>query len=373
MRLTTEQLNGIKQKYNVNTIWSYSRVNAWEHKYEWYLKYVKNKRPDFGTNGYAVLGSIVHEIIQDYYDGKTEYKDMHEQFENEWEVQVNIAGLKLDRNNETHNEKLLKRYYDDLSHFFHYYIPVDYKVKNELPVMTNIGGNIFVGYMDGIYKDANGVYNIVDYKTSTKYTGKIDLASEKPSTLLQHSAQLVIYALGLMQKGIPINKIRIYFNFLKYANVHYFLKSGKGKEQTIERYKLDSELDKIYLKDPKATHGNGTVNIPLTQELVDYWTNKITDTIGEINSAIEAYDTTHDEKYFCDSFEDIEKDKFYYETLSDYSLNSNLNYRAYLKWKEQQDFEKNNLFYSSKTVDEILNNEIQQQDSIDNWIDGLPF
>ena len=82
-------------------------------------------------------------------------------------------------------------------------------------------------------RDDEGNYIILDWKTSSKYSSKT--ADEK-------AGQLVIYALGLHKAGIPIEKIKICWNFQKYVDVEYTQKNGKTKTRTVERYKIGDAL-----------------------------------------------------------------------------------------------------------------------------------
>ena len=85
--------------------------------------------------------------------------------------------------------------------------------------------------------DDEGNYVIIDWKSSSIYLG------EKAKN---ECGQLVLYAMALHQKGIPYDKIRICWNFLKYTNVYcdkpnYInLKwtTAKGEEKSKE--KLDA-------------------------------------------------------------------------------------------------------------------------------------
>ena len=235
-RLTDQQLEKIRHEHNVDRIWSWSRVNTFiTSPYEYFLKYILQESEDRTDCCYGVLGNICHDTLDSYYEGKIPYEKMIETFEDGWISSIDVLGLKFDRNDETKNDSISNKYKIDLQYFFKQHIPYKEKLLIEKPIKVNINGEIFVGYIDAIYKDRDGIYNIIDFKTSTQYTGK---------NLIDHSGQLILYALGLNQTGIPFEKIRIKFNFLKYVNVQQQQKK-KGslpKYRDIERCLLGEKL-----------------------------------------------------------------------------------------------------------------------------------
>ena len=67
MRLTKEELEKIKNKYDVDILWSWSRVSAWHtSKYEWFLRYVQHIEPDRTDCIYGQEGSYSHDIIVNF-------------------------------------------------------------------------------------------------------------------------------------------------------------------------------------------------------------------------------------------------------------------------------------------------------------------
>ena len=76
------------------------------------------------------------------------------------------------------------------------------------------------------------------------------------------------------------------------------------------------------------------VEVPITEEIIEYWKSFICNTIDEIESAIFSYEMFDEEEVFYDSIEDIKKESFYYATLSEYSANKNPCYAKYLNGLE---------------------------------------
>lgn len=215
----------IAQYGKVNTIWSYSKVTSLDNcPWEYYLGRILKKQGS--ENIYAVCGSIAHDILEDLYNGKIKYEDMKDRFDKEFIV-VEISDFHF-YSDPAKDLKAKKKYKECILNFFENHIPVKTKVINEQEIWIDVCGNIFIGYVDAIHKDEEGCYVITDYKTSsmTEYVGKKKEIKAK---------QLQLYGLGLLQMGVPIDKIKLRWNFLKYVqvNIKYKLKSGTEKEKSM--------------------------------------------------------------------------------------------------------------------------------------------
>lgn len=359
-RLTAEELEKVKKKYNVSRLWSWSRVNCFmTSPYEYFLKYVLNKKEDRTDCAYAPVGSIAHSALEQYYSDEIQYDDMIKYFEDEWDVHVEIADLKFDRNDEEKNSSIKTKYKKDIEHFFKNHVPIKHKVAVEKFITTKIEGQVFQGYIDAIYKDDDGCYNIIDFKTSSKFSSK---------ALEEKSGQLTVYAIGLMQMGVPLEKIRIGFNMLKYCTVQYHQKNGAVKTRDIERYKIGDSLQTnvcMWLKDagyseddieyysetiaetnnidilPEEVRKKYEVSdcyvwVPLTQKLVDTWTKTITATIKDICAREKDYEEDKNDKVFWDDDESVRAESYYFATLMGYSANLHLPYKKYLEELEEK-------------------------------------
>lgn len=391
-RLSKEQLNELMKKENVSRIWSYSRINCFlTSKYEYFLSYVKHEKADREDCIYGSLGGAAHQCLEDYYTGKILYEDMAEQFEDSWITCRDVAQLKFDRNDEEKDLKIANKYHDDLNHFFAHHIWLDGKPAMEKFVKIRVGDNLLQGYIDCIYKDDNGVYNIIDWKTSSEYKNKV---------LEEHSAQLTLYAMGLMQMGVPMDKIRIGFNFLKYCAVEVTQKNGKKKLRSIERYKLGESLatnSRMWLKDagyseeeiddylkllidvndisvlPKEVQNKFNISdhyvyIDLNQKLIDKWVNIVTTTIQDIETREKDYEETKSDQCWWDSEEDVKKESYYYATLCEYSPSKLKPYAEYLDKLEKQ---KNGQDLFNGVGEKSENDIVTNQDICNNNSDDL--
>lgn len=362
MRLSYEELNEIKKKFGVDQLWSFSKFDSYRtSKYEWMLKYIKHiPENNEKQSAYSSLGGAVHDVLEGLYDGKIKYEDMTDHFEDIWMTNIDIAQLVFDRNDSTKNENIKNKYYKDLVHFFQNYIKLPYKMQNEQFVTIKITDDIVMqGYIDAVYKNEDDVYTVVDYKTSTQYSGK---------AIEEHAAQLVLYSEALRQLGVPKNKIRCCWNFLKYVNIDCEQMNGKIKTRTIERYEIGEKLQasvKAWLKKlgyeeksmeyldelvrtndiqclPEDVQSKYTINDCYVY-VEDIWNfyeqlkEEIVETIAEINEKTEEYnclmaigDTESAEKLFWDDEESLKAQSYYYNNLCGYSIPTIKPYKQYL-------------------------------------------
>lgn len=360
MRVSKKKLESIKKKYNVNTLWSWSKYNSYKiDQFGWYLKYIKHLK-ETKTSIYSVSGGNCHDIIERYYQKEITYNQMIEEYEAAL-VEMNMDELKYNRKDEKANDKIANTYENSIRHFFKNHVPIEGKVITEQFVTINVDGNIFQGYIDFINKE-DDVFIITDWKTSTIYTGKkIDKERE----------QLVLYAESLVQKGIPLEKIKIRWNFLKYCKVTSELvsidketKKNKTRETNVLRIEWVNKIQnnlKVWLKKEgyseeeienmvlEAVSNNNLDNIPevvrnrykvedcyvyipLNQEIIDDLKKDIVETIKEIEDNQNIYNVTKDEKIWWTHID--ASNEFYFSCLCGYSRKVHKPYDEYLKDKE---------------------------------------
>ena len=357
-RLTHEELEKIKRQYNTDRLWSWSRMNTYmTSKFEYLLKYILKEKEDRCDSCYTTLGTICHDTLEKFYEGKIKYEDMIEDYNDGFTTAITIADLKFNRSDEEKNKSIGKKYNDNLIHFFNNHTIYKYKLLVEKPIVVNINGNIFVGYIDAIYKDDEYNYYIIDFKSSSMYTGK---------TLEENSGQLTIYGIGLSQLGIPIDKIKPCFNFLKYCTVKYQLKKGDIKYRNVERSKIGESLQSNaktwlkhygyepdeYLKEMLDVNGidclpdevkekyeitDCHVAVDFNEKTIDKWTNLVDVTLKDIKLREKDYEETKAAECFWDDEEDIKAQSYYFANLCSYSATKHLPYKAWL-----EKFESNN-------------------------------
>lgn len=357
-RLTSEELQTLMKNEGVSRIWSWSKWNCFHTSpYEYFLKYILHKKEDRTDCIYTTTGGIAHDIMERRYTGKLPYEQMIDDFEDGWVTAFNIAEMKFDRNSPEKNDKISQKYYENLRHFFMNHTPLKYKPVIEQFVKAKIGDNLFQGYIDVCFKDDEGNFNILDWKTSSIYKGK---------KAENECGQLVVYAIGLNQQGVPMDKIRICWNFLKYVSIQYEQANGAVKTREVERCKIGESLQtnaKMWLKKlgyadqvddylkllldtnsieclPKEVQEKYIISdcyvyVPLTDELINRWKETIISTINDIELREKDYEETHSDKAFWDTDESVEAQSYYFSTLCGYSPNLHLPYKAYLERTEK--------------------------------------
>lgn len=357
-RLTSEELQTLMKNEGVSRIWSWSKWNCFHTSpYEYFLKYILHKKEDRTDCIYTTTGGIAHDIMERRYTGKLPYEQMIDDFEDGWVTAFNIAEMKFDRNSPEKNDKISQKYYENLKHFFMNHTPLKYKPVIEQFVKAKIGNNLFQGYIDVCFKDDEGNFNILDWKTSSIYKGK---------KAENECGQLVVYAIGLNQQGVPMDKIHICWNFLKYVSIQYEQANGAVKTREVERCKIGESFQanaKMWLKKlgytdqvddylkqlldtndieclPKEVQEKYIISdcyvyVPLTDELINRWKETIISTINDIELREKDYEETHSDKAFWDTDESVEAQSYYFSTLCGYSPNLHLPYKAYLERTEK--------------------------------------
>lgn len=350
MRLSFEEQASIKNKLEVDTLYSFSRIDCFHTcPYSYYLKYVLKKPRE--SNIYALLGTASHDIVQDLSMGKIEYSDMLKKFETQWSL-AKISGYKFSSDVEK-NASMSSRYLANMKHFFTHHKPHPFDSAIELPVYGKFGEHAILGYIDETYVDSNNIAYVIDYKTSTKYSGK---------ELIKKSKQLLTYAKCLHDMtGHPYKNMKIGFNFMKYVNISYLQKNGKIKTTYAERRcwvsKISKQLQKLLdaenlpkfqaeLMLTEAINNNSLENMPehiqdfftvddcwvlidLSEDQIKELEDKTAESIEEIESYIkkdseDAWSrgiVTRNEEYFCTVICDVKKHCKY---LKDYNDNKNM-------------------------------------------------
>lgn len=382
MRLTSEELQKIMKEKGINKIYSWSKVNTFlTSPYEYCLKYVLNQQEDIRTSAYAPLGGMCHTIIEKLYNNEIEYDEMANEFDDAWVSAIDIANLQFDRNDSNKNEAIKNGYYNNLIHFFKNHSKLDRKIELERFILSKIDSYYFQGYIDAIFKDDDGNYNIIDWKTSTEYKGA---KKEK------ECGQLVVYAIGLNQLGVPFDKIRIAWNFLKYVTVTFEQKNGTIKDRNIERSKIGESLQsnaKTWLKEfgyknkiddylMEMIDANGIdclpdevkakykisdcyVYVDLTEKLINEWKEKIVATVKDIEIRESDYEQSQNEKLFWDSDDSVKAQSYYFSNLCGYSANLHKPYQKYLESRVMD----GDLLGTHSTSNNIHNNCVSDGDS----------
>jgi hypothetical protein len=367
LRVSYEDLKKLCEALGTDRLNSWSRVNCVHNSlYEYLLKYILHIKEDRDDSIYKVTGGISHDIMERFYTHELDYDKMAEEFDDGWMTAFDVAELKFVRGDGKRNQSIADKYYYDLKNFFETHEIITEPIDIEQFVTVKVGDEYYQGYIDALISHKDGSYTILDWKTSSIYKG--DKAKNE-------CGQLVMYSLALHQKGIPFDKIKIAWNFLKYQCVTVQSKKGVKKVREIERCTLGEKLQanaKMWLKEfgytedqvfeylDKLAQTNDIKVLPeevqekyefhdcyvyveLTQELIDYWTNFIIDTMKEIRSKEAQYEELKEagkyeeaDKLWWEEEESVKKQSYYLSNLCGYSPNLHKPYKAYLEALDAQ-------------------------------------
>lgn len=232
-------------------IWSYSRLGTFHNcEHEFYLSRLLKK--ENLSNVYSELGTSSHDALEYYYTGKIKYEEMVSKFESDF-LDVEISDIRFSSDEEK-NKRMTEKYKACMIHFFKHHVPVTSKVISEQEIWVDVrnkngDGGVFIGYVDAIHKE-DDYYIITDYKTSSMG------AEYRGDNLLEKQKQLLLYGLALMQKGVPVDKIKVRWNFLKYTNIRYkhmvnvtYLKDDKYTTSCVKKSELISKIATQLKKD----------------------------------------------------------------------------------------------------------------------------
>ena len=394
MRLSYEELNKVKEQYGVDILWSFSRFNCYRtSKYEYMLKYVqKVKENNDKMSAYAPLGTVCHDNIEAYYEGKLSADSLPNEFDDAFTVNIDIAGLCFDRCDNTKNENIKTKYYKNLMHYFENFKPMDVTPKLEQFLTIKVKDDIvFQGYADCLSIE-DGYCIVTDFKTSSIYKGK---KAEK------ESAQLVLYSEALRQKGFPKDKIKARWAFLKYVDIDCEQVNGKIKTRTVERAEIGNSLQasaKTWLKklgyeddllvyldalaqsndikvlpedvQKKFVVRDCYVYIDNIWDIYDELKDEIVKTIAEINEKTEKYNELKDtdleaaEHLFWDDDETLKAQSYYFNNLSGYRISTIKPFAEYI-----------NRINADKNLDLLgLNNKNQNEQKEEDdlaWLNDL--
>lgn len=379
-RMSREKLNKLKEKYNVDTLWSFSRYNKYlTDPYSYMLGYIKRIPEENKGSIYGEQGGNVHDILEMYYTNQIKYDEMIDKYDTQL-MELDIEGYKYNKTDKEKNDMISKKYEDSVRHFFLNYKPIEGKCLCEKFIIIKVGERYFQGYIDFLHRGKDGEYIIEDFKTSTIYTG-----AKKD----KESAQLLLYALGLCQKfNIGLDKVAARWNFLKYCSVESDLKTidkttGKHKtkskncvrstwvkesEGNIKKWIKDLGYDELEIEDiyQNCLRSNSLddypelakhfrlhdcyVYIDVTQENIDELVNKIITTLDEVEEKTDVTkqylniiknSSDDNEKKSLDNiidelwWTDIDKgNSYYFFNICGYSRNIHKPFDEYLKDSE---------------------------------------
>lgn len=353
-RLSKEELKALKKKYG--DIYSYSKYNTYlNDPYSYYLNYVRHIKKDRPDNNFCAFGDTTHSLIEQGYENNWTPEEMLARFQNE-AVKFELLDQKF-MSSEKINANVESKYIPCVEHYIKNFAPLPYPFKIEEMIDTMVGKYYFYGYVDMSHTEPDGTAIITDFKTSTLYS---------KASIPDYSEQLLLYCKGYSEKySLPIDKIKLRWDFVKYVNVSFTQENGKERIQAVLRCDLGDFLSrKVKTWATKAKYAeekvaefiemalvgnhnnlpqdiqdrydiqNCYVYIDFGQKDLDKLCEKIETTIDEASAKKFVYELTGDESVFM--FEISDKEAFYFNNLCGYSSRLHKPYAEYIeknKWR----------------------------------------
>lgn len=208
------------------TVYSFSRLGTMNNcEYEYYNTYMLKNRGI--ENIYTVMGSSIHDGTESLYKGEMNPKDFKESVENKL-IESELLGITFP------SDKIGDSWKADVNHFLANFKKIDKKAVLEKLIVFEVSDGIyFQGYVDAIMPSDKGkpYIDVVDWKTSSKFTGK---------KLTEAGRQLLLYNIGLDQvTNVKVDKV-VWF-MIKYV---YVCSQGKKavKKKMCNRGKWVKEI-----------------------------------------------------------------------------------------------------------------------------------
>lgn len=216
-----DEIDKIKEQHGDDIkIYSISRLNNMNScPRQYYHTYVDKKTQD--ENIYSILGSATHNILEDLYEGKIKEIDRTE-FDKAW-VKAQMFGIKF------MSENVKKKYMKDMDVFFDTYRKKEGEFISELGFILKLDDKRYIiGYIDSIEMLGDNKVRVIDYKTSSKFSGKEKLKSAGRQLGIYQMALEQLYGFEVVENG---------WEMLKYLEV----KIGSNKPKVVEGFEWVSK------------------------------------------------------------------------------------------------------------------------------------
>lgn len=245
-----------KLRDNGETVWSISRLNNYNNcPHGYYLTYVAEDRDRGLQNIYSHAGSIFHDTLENLH--------LDRKLDEQTELNKSLAQVLTDKTFDSNltfplskggGNTIEENWVNSMTHFSKNFKRLPNHVETEKLFCFEVLPSIYVqGYIDVITTDDKGNIIILDWKTSSRFTG------EKRK---EAGRQLVLYKLALEKVfGLKVEKVGWYM--LKYARVKY----GKSSKM-VDRGKWVGQISKQLEEQLIQFYGNEmTANYALNEAI----------------------------------------------------------------------------------------------------------
>lgn len=205
-------------------VWSFSRLNSFHGcKYAWHRSYILKERGE--SNSFAIYGTLVHQIFQDYTEGKLEVYELVGEFEKQYDANVwDFPPNKYVDLSESYRNQGVE-YFTSFDGFDNYKI-----LGTEKKIEFEIDGYKFVGYIDSLLEDEYGKMIVQDYKSKASFKSK----KEKK----EYTRQLYLYSVPLIEE-YKKNPDKLIFNMFRKQVIEEIKFNTKDLEEA-KKWALDT-------------------------------------------------------------------------------------------------------------------------------------
>jgi putative RecB family exonuclease len=216
-------------------IYSHSRIECFQNcPRKFRYKYIEKIRVEGFDTIERYMGVTTHETLEHIYKmamnkEPISLEDAIEHYDKTWDDKIG-PHVSIPKQNTTHEEykilgeKCIRDYYKSHAPFENIKT-----IATELRISTDLkkdGNYRLIGYIDRVDKIDEGIYEIHDYKTSSKM-----ISQKKADT----DRQLAIYDMGLREKFKDIKSVEYIWHYL----AHNKQIRSKKREKTLEKHKKD--------------------------------------------------------------------------------------------------------------------------------------
>ena len=210
-------------------LYSISKLNTMHQcKYQAYLNYIEHEKQK--DNIWACAGSIIHDRLEGCLKGSNTPQDIKAAIDDELEnFEMLDIDFPLDKNG---NPTIKTNWVANMTRFANEFkIPRGHFDTEQLVVLPINDHAVMHGYIDVIKHNDDGSVDVIDWKTSSQFTG---------DHLIEAGRQLVFYAMALENEGLRVRSVK--WVMLKYYEASWTLKNGNTKTKIGEWRNLYKDL-----------------------------------------------------------------------------------------------------------------------------------
>ena len=216
-------------------LYSISKLNTMHQcKYQAYLTYIEHEKQR--DNIWACAGSIIHDRLEGCLKGKNSPEDIKAAIDAELE---NFSMLDIDFPLDKNGKSTIRdNWVANMTRFAEEFKTPHGNFETEQLVILPINDHaVMHGYIDVIKYNKDGSVDVIDWKTSSQFTG---------DHLIEAGRQLAFYAMALEAEGLRVRSAK--WVMLKYYEASWTLKNGNTKTKVGEWRNLCKDLSNVIEK-----------------------------------------------------------------------------------------------------------------------------